>query len=108
MRADGRPEVGWHCPNITGRSVQLGPCPLIERKAMAQENTGETVRRTLMLLRKISEYRGQWFRLTDLANRTGLPKSTLHRFLAVFCEENILEKNEIVPGAYRYKRIEQK
>jgi DNA-binding IclR family transcriptional regulator len=71
---------------------------------MVQENTNQVLHRAFDLLGVIATYRGQWFHYDEIAIKAGLPKSTTHRLLQFFVERGILERNELVPGAYRYKR----
>ncbi len=66
------------------------------------DNTGETIRRTLLILRTISVFQGKWFKLTDLAAKTGLAPSTTHRYLTVLVEEGVLEQEEMF-SRYRAK-----
>lgn len=66
---------------------------------------GEIVRRTLRIKRTIEGFKGKWFGITMVANKTGLPKGTIHRYLAIFVTEGILERHLHRPQ-YREKEDE--
>ena len=65
---------------------------------------GEVVTRTIRLLRTIEAFKGKWFGITMVANQTGLPKGTVHRYLAIFVSEGILERHLHHP---QYRKTEE-
>jgi len=62
-------------------------------------------RRTILLLTKISSFRGEWFSSTEIANRARLPKNTTGRYLALFVELKILDYE---PMTQKYKAMSSK
>jgi len=62
-------------------------------------------RRTILLLTKVSSFHGQWFGVSEIADRAKLAKSTTHRYLAVFVELGILDYE---PMTQKYKAMSNK
>ncbi len=63
------------------------------------------VRRTILLLTKVSSFHGEWFSATEIARRARLPKNTTGRYLAVFVDLKILDYE---PMTQKYKAMSSK
>ncbi len=63
------------------------------------------VRRTILLLTKVSTFRGEWFSATEIARCARLPKNTTGRYLAVFVDLKILDYE---PMTQKYKAMSSK
>jgi len=64
---------------------------------------GESIERTFLTIHAIAEFRGEWFNVKQIMVLTGLPSSTMHRYLPVFVRIGVLER-EVRSGViwYRY------
>lgn len=54
---------------------------------------GEVVRRAIQIQRAIDGFKGEPFTFTMMLKQTELPKGTLHRYLTIFVEEGVLERD---------------
>ncbi len=55
----------------------------------------QSIRRTISLIREISDSNGKGIRLSHIAKRVGIPTSTVHRMLSVLVSEGFIEYDSI-------------
>jgi len=60
----------------------------------------QSARKALALLKLVGAHHAEGLRLTDLIERTGQDKSTLHRLLGMLVEEGFVER---IPASKRYR-----
>ena len=63
----------------------------------------DTARRVFYMFKLVGSFYGEWFSYGDASMRTPLAQGTLHRYLHLFVEEDVLEQDEYT-REYRVKK----